>query len=361
MPDSSPVPLGPGSVLVTGGCGFIGSAFLRRMVPLHPEASFVNLDALTYAGHLANVAPVAEAETYTFVRGDIANGDLVRQVMAKHGVQHVVHFAAESHVDRSIHDPLAFVRTNVTGTATLLDAARRAWDSDPSHHRFVHVSTDEVFGALDADDPPFDTETPYAPRSPYSASKAGSDHLARAYHHTFGLPVLITNCSNNYGPYQHPEKLIPLVIERAAAQEAIPVYGRGENIRDWLHVMDHARGIERALLYGSPGRSYLFGGHGERANIDLVRLLCDLVDEALGRPQGTAQKGITFVRDRPGHDFRYAVDSSAAASHLGWAPETTLSDGLRETVQWYLTHNAWLREVQSENHHAYLRAQYGKN
>lgn len=356
-------------MLVTGGCGFIGSAFLRRMVPRHPDVSFVNLDLLTYAGSPLNVEDVADAPNYTFVHGDIADAALVDRTFRDHTPTHVVHFAAESHVDRSIEDPQAFVRTNVLGTATLLDAARHAW-KDPASlrsavasdhpHRFLHVSTDEVFGALEPDDPPFDPSTPYDPRSPYSASKAGSDHLARAYHHTYGLPVVVTNCSNNYGPFQHPEKLIPLVIIRADALESIPVYGKGENVRDWLHVDDHVAGIEQALFQGTPGETYVFGGFGEEKNLAVVQALCDLVDEARDREIGTARECIEFVTDRPGHDFRYAIDPSKATKELGWQPTyTDLKEGLRHTVAWYLENTEWLKAVQDDGYRAYLQRQYG--
>lgn len=346
-------------VLVTGGCGFIGSALLRRLVPAHPATRFVNLDLLTYAGHPLNVAAVADAANYTFVRGDVADPALAARLFAEHGVTHVAHLAAESHVDRSIADPLAFVRTNVVGTAVLLDAARRAWEgAAPGTRRFLHVSTDEVFGALADDDPPFSETTPYDPRSPYSASKAGADHLARAYAHTFGLPVVLTNCSNNYGPFQYPEKLIPLTITRAAAGEPIPVYGRGANVRDWLHVDDHAAALERALLAGRDGATYLIGGHGERRNLDLVHALCDAVDAALGRAPGAARALVTFVADRPGHDFRYAIDPARATAELGWTPAHALEDGLAATVRWYLEHPDWLAAVRDDAYRAYLDAQY---
>ncbi|HYE96250.1 MAG TPA: dTDP-glucose 4,6-dehydratase [Rubricoccaceae bacterium] len=351
----------PTSVLVTGGAGFIGSNFLLRMVPRHPGVRFVNLDLLTYAGNLLNLQAVEDAPNYAFVQGDIADADLVGGLFAAHGFSTVVHFAAESHVDRSILDPLAFVRTNVLGTATLLDAARQAWlaEGPPGDVRFHHVSTDEVFGALAPGDPPFSEVTPYDPHSPYSASKAGSDHLARAYFDTYGLPVVVSNCSNNYGPYQFPEKLVPLIIARAAALEPLPVYGKGENVRDWLHVEDHAAAIERILFAGETGETYCVGGGAERRNLEVVETLCDLVDEALGRPAGTARAGITFVTDRPGHDFRYAMDFSKLERELGWRPAHSFEDGMRDTVRWYLEHRDWLDAVMDASYRDYYERQYG--
>ncbi|MHC4607186.1 MAG: dTDP-glucose 4,6-dehydratase [Planctomycetota bacterium] len=329
----------PASVLVTGGAGFIGSNYLRFMVPRHPKVRFVNLDLLTYAGNLASLKDVEGAANYAFVQGDIADRDLVGKLFGEHKFTTVVHFAAESHVDRSIVEPLEFVRTNVLGTAVLLDAARRAW-KDGGDVRFHHVSTDEVFGALGSDGF-FTEETPYDPRSPYSASKAGADHLARAYAHTYGLPVVLSNCSNNYGPYQFPEKLIPVVLRSAMEGQQIPVYGKGENVRDWLHVLDHCEALEAILLGGEPGRTYTVGGRSERKNLDLVRTLADLVDGEMGRPPGTARKLIAFVTDRPGHDFRYAIDCSRIEKELGWKPKRDLETGLRETVRWYLDNRDW--------------------
>ncbi len=352
----------PTSVLVTGGAGFIGSAFLRRVVPRYPQIRWVNLDLLTYAGSPLNVAPVEGAPNYAFVRGDIADAALVGRLVAEEKISTVVHFAAESHVDRSIRDPLAFVRTNVVGTAVLLEAARQAWLADgpaaPGRFRFHHVSTDEVFGAL-GDEGAFTEETPYDPRSPYSATKAGSDHLARAYGHTYGLPVVVSNCSNNYGPYQYPEKLVPLTIARAAALEPIPVYGKGENVRDWLHVDDHAEALDLLLHEGADGESYAVGGRAERTNLGVVTLLADAVDEALGRPAGTARAGLTFVTDRPGHDFRYAMDPAKVERELGWRPAHTFERGMRETVAWYLAHARWLHVVRDERYQAWEAEHYG--
>ena len=348
----------PTTVLVTGGAGFIGSAFLRHVVPRHPEVRWVNLDLLTYAGSLLNVREVQDAPNYAFVKADIADGDVVGRLFEEEGFSSVVHFAAESHVDRSIKDPLAFVRTNVVGTAVLLDAARRAWAGAPEgSRRFHHVSTDEVFGAL-GDDGVFTESTPYDPRSPYSASKAGSDHLARAYFHTYGLPVVVSNCSNNYGPYQYPEKLVPLTIARAAALESIPVYGKGENVRDWLHVEDHAEALEAMLVGGVDGETYAVGGEAERRNIEVVHLLCDLVDQALGRTVGAARAGISFVVDRPGHDYRYAIDPSKIERDLGWRPAHSFESGMRDTVAWYLSNGEWLESVRDDRYRQWVVNHY---
>jgi len=346
----------PARVLVTGGAGFIGANFLQHMVPAYPDVPFVTLDALTYAGHRRNVAPVAEADNFTFVEGDIADAALVNRLFEEHAFTTVVHFAAESHVDRSIQDPLAFVRTNVVGTATLLEAARAAW-TDGGDYRFHHISTDEVFGELGAEGT-FTEATPYAPRSPYAASKAGSDHLVRAYGHTYGLPFTLSNTSNNYGPYQHPEKLIPLVILRALRKQPIPVYGDGQNVRDWLHVQDHALALDTILRHGRTGQTYLVSAEEERTNLHLVETLTDLVDEALDRPADTARQHITFVTDRPGHDFRYAVDASRVREALGWRPQYDLPAGLAQTVRWYLDHPDWLAAVTDEDYAAYIEAQY---
>lgn len=350
----------PRAVLVTGGAGFIGSNFLLRMVPRYPDVSFVNLDALTYAGNPMNLEALESAPNYTFVHGDIADATLVQSLFETHRFTTVVHFAAESHVDRSIMAPLSFVRTNTVGTAVLLEAARQAWLIDASSmgdYRFFHVSTDEVFGSL-GDDGLFDETTPYDPRSPYSASKAASDHFVRAYFHTYGLPIVLSNCSNNYGPYQFPEKLIPLVIQNAINGEPVPVYGEGTNVRDWLHVHDHCDAIDQILRHGQTGETYLISGAAERRNIDLVRLLLDLVDDALGRPAGTSQALITFVKDRPGHDFRYAIDATKLRDELGWTPTYDLTEGLRATVRWYLDHSDWLAAVRDASYLEYYKQQY---
>jgi len=349
----------PEVVLVTGGAGFIGSNFLLYMVPRYPEVQFINLDSLTYAGNLLNLRDIEDAPNYRFVRGDVADAPLVERLFREHGITTVVHFAAESHVDRSIMTPLSFVLTNTVGTVTLLEAARKAWGdhADPERFRFYHISTDEVFGSLGPEGY-FTESTPYNPRSPYAASKAASDHFVRAYWHTYGLPVVISNCSNNYGPYQFPEKLIPLVILNALENRPIPIYGKGENVRDWLYVRDHCTAIERILLSGQTGQTYLVSAGCERKNLELVQQLLDLIDEELGRPVGQSRRLITFVKDRPGHDFRYALDASRLREELGWTPAYTLEEGLRETVRWYLTHRDWLEAVADASYRAYYEKQY---
>lgn len=343
---------------MTGGAGFIGANWLLRMVPRHPDVRFINLDALTYAGNLMSLKDIEALPNYTFVHGDITDETLVARVFAENSVNTVVHFAAESHVDRSIRNAAAFVRTNVNGTHVLLEAAKQAWDGQSGKAvRFHHVSTDEVFGTLGPTGH-FTEETAYAPRSPYAASKASADHLVRAYGVTYGLPFVLTNTSNNYGPYQFPEKLIPLVISRALAEESIPVYGRGEQIRDWLHVEDHCAALEAVLFGGETGETYLIGGNEECRNIDLVTLLLTLVDEHLGRPTGSSVSRISFVADRPGHDFRYALDSSKISSLLGWSPRYDLAAGLRQTVAWYLDNQDWLNAVRDERYRSYIDEHY---
>ena len=352
----------PHVVLVTGGAGFIGSNYLLRVVPQYPETTYVNLDALTYAGNLSNLASIEGSRNYHFAHADVADYDAVSHLFDEYGFDTVVHLAAESHVDRSILDPLGFVRSNVTGTATLLDVCRRKWlgdASDSSGFRFHHVSTDEVFGSLGPHGF-FDDDTPYDPRSPYSASKAASDHLVRAYAHTFGLPVVLSNCSNNYGPYQFPEKLIPLVIQNAVEDRPIPVYGRGENVRDWIFVGDHCAALDLILRNGKTGETYLVGGEAERPNLEIVKTLVVLVDEALGRAPGTSGELIEFVTDRPGHDFRYAIDCSRVKSELGWAPEHSLDQGLKATVDWYLSNRDWVDGVLDESYLRYYEAQYSE-
>ncbi len=348
----------PKCVLVTGGAGFIGSNWLLRMVPRHPEIRFINLDALTYAGNLMSLRGIESAPNYRFVHGDITDPALVAGVFEENSVDAVVHFAAESHVDRSIRDASAFIRTNVNGTHVLLEAARRAWEQrNPGSVRFHHISTDEVFGTLGVTGH-FTEETAYAPRSPYAASKASADHLVRAYGVTYGMSFVLTNTSNNYGPRQFPEKLIPLVISRAMAGESIPIYGRGEQVRDWLHVEDHCAALEAVLLEGQPGETYLIGGNEEARNIDLVTLLLTVVDEYLGRPPGTSVSRITFVKDRPGHDFRYALDSSKITSTLGWTPTYDLASGLRQTVAWYVENADWMDAVRDERYRSYIDEHY---
>ena len=329
------------SILVTGGAGFIGSHLVRRLVREYPHYKIVNLDALTYAGDPAKVADVAEAPNYSFVEADITDLEKVRDVFAVYGIDHVIHLAAESHVDRSIADPLVFIRTNVLGTATLLQVARENWHGHYAGKLFYHVSTDEVYGSL-GDTGFFTEETPYDPRSPYSSSKAGSDHLVRAWHHTYGMPVVISNCSNNYGPGQYPEKLIPLFLQNILEEKPLPVYGRGVNVRDWLYVEDHARAIDLILHRGQPGETYNIGGHNEWRNIDLVRLLCRKMDERLGRPPGHSEQLITYVTDRAGHDLRYAIDASKLRDELGWVPSLQFEEGIGLTIE------AFLRDAKSQ-------------
>jgi dTDP-glucose 4,6-dehydratase len=345
--------------LITGGAGFIGSNLVLRLARRHPGHRLVTLDALTYAGNLANLAELEGNPHHHFVRGDITDRELVTRLFDEHHFDGVFHLAAESHVDRSIIDPTAFVRTNVEGTFVLLETTRRAWIDGNHPGRFLHVSTDEVFGSLGPDDPPFSESTPYAPNSPYSASKAASDHFARAYHHTYGLDVVITNCSNNFGPWQFPEKMIPVMITRAAAGQALPVYGDGLNVRDWLFVEDHCAALELAFLRGTTGSIYTIGGSNELPNIRLVELICDLVDEALGpQPDGPRRRLITYVRDRPGHDRRYAIDSSLIRRELGWKPEAPFEQALRATVRWYLRHDEWLAACHSGAYRDYWNKNY---
>jgi dTDP-glucose 4,6-dehydratase len=340
------------NLLVTGGCGFIGSNFIRQRLTESGSTlqRLVNLDLLTYAGNPANLADLAGDPRYHFVHGDIGDEALVARILADHRIDAIVNFAAESHVDRSIDSPEPFFQTNVVGTLRLLNATRRHWSSLPGEaragFRFLHVSTDEVYGSLEPGEAPWDETQPYEPNSPYSAAKAASDHLVRAFHHTYGLPVVTTNCSNNYGPYQFPEKLIPVVILKCLRGDAIPVYGKGENIRDWLYVDDHARALLAAVEKGTPGRTYCIGGDNERRNIDLVKLLCSLLDEfrprADGKPHDSA---ITYVTDRPGHDMRYAIDARRARAELGWAPQEDFQSGFRKTVRWYLDNPAWIQGI----------------
>jgi dTDP-glucose 4,6-dehydratase len=345
-------------ILVTGGAGFIGSNFVRFWIRHHPEDRVVNLDRLTYAGNLENLSDIAGHRAYRFVHGDICDGDLVERLFAEEALDTVVHFAAESHVDRSILGPAEFIRTNVSGTFTLLEVARRFWASRERSYRFLHVSTDEVYGSLGPEDPPFRETTPYAPRSPYSASKAAADHLVSAYHHTYGLPVLITNCSNNYGPYQFPEKLIPLAIQQALKREPIPVYGEGANVRDWIYVEDHCRALEAVLERGVVGETYNIGGGNQWKNLDLVNLLCDLIDERLGAGERPRRALVRFVADRPGHDLRYAMDTSKIRRELGWEPRESLGTGLEKTVGWYIAHRDWVERVTSGEYQSYFSRQY---
>lgn len=350
------------TILVTGGAGFIGSNFVLRWIE-KVGTPVVNLDLLTYAGNPANLASVEDDSRYQLVRADICDADAVAEALAKHRPRAVVHFAAESHVDRSIIDPGAFIRTNVQGTYTMLEQARRYWSgldgAAKENFRFLHVSTDEVYGTLGPDDPAFSETTPYAPNSPYAASKAGSDHLARAYFHTFKLPVLTTNCSNNYGPFQFPEKLIPLMILNALEGKPLPVYGDGQNVRDWLFVDDHCSAIRTVLERGELGETYNVGGNSERNNLHVVNTICDLVDEI--RPDakiGSRRKLIKFVTDRPGHDRRYAIDARKIARDLGWQPSVKFEQGLRDTVEWYLSHSEWVENVRSGSYLNWIKQNY---
>jgi dTDP-glucose 4,6-dehydratase len=348
------------TVIVTGGAGFIGSNFILQRVKAD-TASVVNLDKLTYAGNLGNLAAIAGHPKYHFVRGDIADRNLVSQLLRKHQPHAMVHFAAESHVDRSIHGPGDFIQTNIVGTFALLEEARSYWseltDEDCSRFRFLHVSTDEVYGSLGPHDPPFTENTPYAPNSPYAASKASSDHLVRAYFHTYGLPVLTTNCSNNYGPFQFPEKLVPLMILNALAGKSLPVYGDGRNIRDWLYVEDHCEAVAAVLARGRVGETYNIGGWNEKPNIEIVETVCDVVDEMAPASQ-ERRKLITFVKDRPGHDRRYAMNAGKIRAELDWAPRETFESGIRKTICWYLNHEAWVREVTSGAYRQWIETHY---
>jgi dTDP-glucose 4,6-dehydratase len=350
------------TILVTGGAGFIGSNFVLDWLAQVDEP-VVNLDALTYAGNPENLASLEGDARHIFVKGDICDRALVDSLLAAHRPRAIVHFAAESHVDRSISGPGAFMRTNVDGTFTLLEAARAyggALDGEAkAAFRFHHVSTDEVYGSLKADDPPFAETNPYEPNSPYSASKAASDHLVRAWHHTYGLPVVTTNCSNNYGPYHFPEKLIPLMIVNALAGKPLPVYGDGQQIRDWLYVTDHCSGIRAVLAGGRLGETYNIGGWNEQANIDIVRIVCSLLDELRPDPAGKYERLITYVKDRPGHDRRYAIDARKIERELGWRPAETFQTGIRKTVQWYLDHPEWVARVQSGAYRDWVAKQYG--
>lgn len=349
-------------ILVTGGAGFIGANFVLDWLERIDEP-VLTLDKLTYAGNLQNLASLEGDARHTFVRGDIADAALVADLLARHQPRAIVHFAAESHVDRSIHGPQAFLHTNITGTFTLLEAARAYWQGLPEparqRFRFVHISTDEVYGSLAPDAPAFTERNPYEPNSPYSATKAASDHLVRAWHHTYGLPVLTTHCSNNYGPLHFPEKLIPLVITRALAGQPLPIYGDGQQIRDWLYVRDHCRAIARVLEAGQPGQTYNIGGHNEIANIDIVRRICALLDTLRPHSDGASYaEQITFVPDRPGHDRRYAIDASKIQRELGWQPAETFDTGIRKTVQWYLDNPAWVQGVQSGAYREWVAQQY---
>jgi dTDP-glucose 4,6-dehydratase len=350
-------------IIVTGGAGFIGANFILDFLAAADEP-VLNLDKLTYAGNPRNLDSVQADSRYSFGHGDINDRALVRQLLAAHRPRAIVHFAAESHVDRSIHGPGEFVQTNMVGTFSLLEEVRSWWstlsDSEKGAFRFLHVSTDEVYGSLGPDDPAFSETTPYSPNSPYSASKAGSDHLVRAYHHTYGLPTLTTNCSNNYGPFQFPEKLIPLMIHNALIGRPLPVYGDGRNVRDWLYVGDHCSAIREVLARGRPGETYNIGGGAEMKNIDVVNTLCALLDEARPLPNTGYASLITYVTDRPGHDRRYAIDASKIRAELGWVPRESFASGLSKTVRWYLDHAGWVEDVASGAYRTWVERNYGK-
>jgi dTDP-glucose 4,6-dehydratase len=348
--------------LVTGGAGFIGSNFLNLLVPRHPDHTFVVLDKLTYAGNPLSLEEIRNAKNFAFEEGDIADPEAVARVFDRHQPEVVVHFAAESHVDRSIVDPTEFVRTNVVGTIRLLEACKARWKGGApgqGAHRFHHISTDEVYGSLGDADPAFTEQTRYDPSSPYAASKASSDHLVRAFHRTYRLPVTITNCSNNYGPRQAPEKLLPLTMLNALDGRELPVYGTGGNTRDWLFVDDHCDAIWAVLERGAPGQTYNVGGNDERRNIDLVRMVCELVAEETGRSRESVLGLIRFVADRPGHDWRYAVEASKITRDLGWKPSVRLADGLRRTLRWYMSHGAWVESMRGGAHREWIEKNYG--
>ncbi len=351
-------------ILVTGGAGFIGSNFVHDWLA-HSDEPVINLDKLTYAGNMNNLQALSTDRRHTFFKGDVCDGAHVAKLLATHKPRALVHFAAESHVDRSIHDPSAFVNTNINGTFSLLEAVRAYLTGLPAPEqaafRFLHVSTDEVYGTLGPDDAPFTEQTPYAPNSPYSATKAAADHLVRAYHHTYGLPTLTTNCSNNYGPYHFPEKLIPLVIANARAGKTLPIYGDGQQVRDWLYVGDHCSAIRCVLEGGRPGATYNIGGWNEKANLDVVHSLCDVLDQLAPKEAGTSyREQITYVADRPGHDRRYAIDARKIERELGWKPAETFDSGIKKTVQWYLDHQDWVRDVQSGAYLTWLEQNYAQ-
>lgn len=346
------------NILITGGAGFIGSHVVRLFVTKYPDYRIVNLDLLTYAGNLANLRDIENAPNYVFEKADICDYDAVSAIFRKYAIDGVIHLAAESHVDRSIRDPFTFARTNVMGTLTLLQAAREAWNGVWEGKRFYHISTDEVYGALPADGGLFTETTRYDPHSPYSASKASSDHFVRAFHDTYSLPAVITNCSNNYGPYQFPEKLIPLFINNIRHEKPLPVYGRGENVRDWLYVEDHARAIDLIFHRGRDGETYNIGGFNEWRNIDLVRVIVRTTDRLLGRAEGASERLITYVADRAGHDMRYAIDSRKLKKELGWEPSLQFEEGIERTVRWYLDNQQWMDDITSGEYAKYYEEMY---
>ncbi len=346
-------------ILITGGAGFIGSHVVRLLVNKYPEYKIVNLDKLTYAGNLANLRDIEDKSNYEFVKGDIVDGDFILNLFEEKQFDGVIHLAAESHVDRSISNPTEFVFTNVIGTVNLLNAAKHIWKDDFSDKKFYHISTDEVYGSL-GEEGIFSEETRYDPHSPYSASKASSDHFVRAYNDTFGVPTVISNCSNNYGSYQFPEKLIPLFINNIKNNKPLPVYGKGENIRDWLWVVDHARAIDVIYHQGNIGETYNIGGFNEWKNIDLIRVMCRVMDKKLGREEGESEKLITFVKDRAGHDLRYAIDATKIKKELGWEPSLQFEEGIEKTIDWYLTNEEWMNNVTSGDYQKYYEDQYSK-
>ena len=345
------------TLLITGGAGFIGSHVVRRLVNRYPEYTIVNLDVLTYAGNLENLNDVANCPNYKFIKGNIVDASYINQLFEQFSFDGVIHLAAESHVDRSITNPMEFIMTNIVGTVNLLNAARNAWKNDCEGKRFYHISTDEVYGSL-GHEGFFTEDTPYDPQSPYSASKASSDHLVRAYGNTYNLPVVISNCSNNYGPNQFPEKLIPLVINNIKNKKPLPVYGQGLNVRDWLYVEDHAAAIDLIFHEGLPGETYNIGGNNEWKNIDIVKKICEIMDKRLGNPAGTSENLITYVKDRAGHDLRYAIDASKIKNELGWEPEHQFEDGIEKTIDWYLKNDDWMKNITSGSYQQYYKEMY---